>query len=55
MIFGEMSCGATDQSRSLEKVGLNEPDSGTVLTRLTEEKPKLFELFSESVASSHLW
>lgn len=61
MISGEMSCGARDQSgpqgekERKKKVGLNEPDSSTMLTSLAEEKPKLFELASESVASSHLW
>lgn len=34
--------------------GLNKPDSGTVLPSLAEEKPKLLELFSKSVAGGHL-
>lgn len=55
MISGGMSCGARNQSGPGKKAGSNEPDSGTVFTSLAEEKPKLFELASESVASGHLW
>lgn len=57
MTSGERFCGARSQfSVPLRsgKMGVNSPDSSTVLTSLAEEEPELLELVGKSVASSHL-